>query len=142
MKSKAIKNVILYSTLFVILIIFLVFILPNLRGNNENNTESSSDKGGSKIENTTNCYPIEGKDVATDTKPIKAYLDPEKTTAKILGEGNAKFVFEQDPSKFFICDQKDGTYSKEKIAQWNMMPKGNYLVYADSVDKIIFSWHQ
>ena len=78
MKSKAIKNVILYSTLFVILIIFLVFILPNLRGNNENNTESSSDKGGSKIENTTNCYPIEG----------------------------------------------------------------NYLVYADSVDKIIFSWHQ
>lgn len=99
-----------------------------------------------KDENTTLSnypimfYPISGKEVATMDKPIKAFLDPTRTNTRIIGPGNGKYVLESDPSRFFICNEKPEHNSK--IQDWALMPAGNYLIYPEGIDKIIFYWYQ
>lgn len=92
-------------------------------------------------------YPKSGKAIATMKNPVKAYLDPEKTYTQILGVGNAKYVLESDPEKFFICREKPEVLdSTRHINNWAAMPAGKYLVYPDwgyeSDEGIVFKWWQ
>lgn len=88
-------------------------------------------------------YPRSGKAIATMKDPVKAYLDPEKTYTRILGVGNAKYVLESDPERFFICNEKPEVLdSTRRINNWAAMPAGKYLVYPEGYESIVFKWWQ
>ncbi len=88
----------------------------------------------------TASFTTSGKGKATMAMPIRAYLDPLKTHTLIITKGNARYVLESDPNVFFIANEKPWKVTQH-MKQWWAMPAGNYLVYPDGVDEILFSWY-
>lgn len=87
-------------------------------------------------------FLISGKGIATKEKPIKAYMDPLKTSIMVLGKGEAKYVLASDANIFFVCNQKAEQGGDDYLKPWWQMPEGNYLVYPNDRDTIMFSWRQ
>ncbi len=91
-----------------------------------------------ETQNSQEQFPMSGKEVATMNIPIKAFLDPLKSTASVIGDGDAKFVWLSDNSKYYICDKKEGNKYNDG---WWEMPVGNYLIYPYNCKKILFQWN-
>ena len=125
----------------IILLIGLVILLFAKACNSDTNSTKKDNppKTGNTAPSTVASYPISGKEIATMDKPIKAYLDPENSYTRIIGEGNAKYVLESNPSKFFICNEKPGVESGH-IKDFLALPAGNYLIYPEGINKIVFKW--
>ena len=107
-------------------------------GNKNTNPKTEGSVGGQN--NNEPTYPTSGKEIATMGKPVKAYLDPLSSHTRIIGGGNAKYVLESDQNRFFICNEKPEKTDSKHIQEWWVMPAGNYLIYPEGVDQIIFSW--
>lgn len=85
-------------------------------------------------------YPISGEGHATKEVGLKVWLDPMKTSTRTSRA--ARHVFVEDPAVFYEHDEVTGEQPPEKKKQWEMMPKGKYLVYPLTGDRIFFQWSQ
>jgi len=122
--------------------IFLsILLIVKLGGNNKKNVDNKTPK----IENTApsnsfTVYKKSGKEIATTTKPVKAYLDPLKAYERVIGEGDALVVLENNPNQSFLFTEE--TKAGMGIEKWWAMPAGNYLVYPKNKKEIIFYWSE
>ena len=145
MKSTRITLVLVVILIIVGLIIYLIvgqFSDTVKSGSTNTNPNSPTEQrnGGNVQQNENNPYPTSGDQViATMNSPAKAYFDG--TTTEIMDGKSAKYVFEADPSIFFICGKK--AYADEKyVTEWKNLPSGNYLIYPypDGTQSIKITW--
>jgi hypothetical protein len=90
-------------------------------------------------------FPTSGDGIATMDKPLKARLNPRRSTIQVTGAGHMKFVLTSNPSKFWYCDDKkpEGSIAKTgKKEDWDCLPDADYFIYPNGCEKVCLSWWQ
>jgi hypothetical protein len=129
MNTVKIIKVVLIVTAIIGFIVWMNYFTGN---------EASSNDKSSTVENS-DFYPRNGSKVATEDNPVKCFLDHNVSNTEISEGKSAKYVFEKDPSIFFICNKPAN--DPTQCSSWASLPAGNYLVYPYESDEIIFTWN-
>ncbi len=78
-------------------------------------------------------FPIAGNGTATDSEPVKAWIDPMVTHGR--GTKPVKYVLAKDPSKVYFGSGTAGS-------RWPMPVAGSYLVYPQQGGEVKYTWWQ
>lgn len=143
-KTKSPKLVIiLIAIIIIVLTVGLLFLTGKSSSSQEKETTKTEKENNQSFQVVTAEFPTSGQGYATMEKPIKAYLNPLRSHTVVLGAGHTKFVLVSDTNIFYFCAcKKPDTTKTGKIEEWWKMPAGNYLVYPNGKDEIMFSWQQ
>lgn len=78
-------------------------------------------------------FPIAGKGTATDTEPVRAWIDPLVTHGR--GSGPVKYVLAKDQSQVYFGSGRAG-------ARWPMSVAGSYFVFPQEGKTVTYAWWQ
>ncbi|MDR3519578.1 MAG: hypothetical protein P4L63_01665 [Candidatus Pacebacteria bacterium] len=86
-------------------------------------------------------FPVSGQGVATQDKPLKAWLDPTRTYLR----PSSQVCYESlDKTISTLCDTAtNGEFSQEFAREWRKKPAGAYIVRPFKADQTVsFAWYQ
>jgi len=133
------KNILILISAIVVTSILCFFIIKLVNKNKKTNPEIPTTEN-TIPSNESTFLKKSGKEVATTENPVRAYLDPLKTYVRVIGEGEALIVLENNQNQSIIADEN--TNAGIGIEKWWAMPAGIYLVYPRIKKEIIFYWSE